>query len=319
MYNEYQEIKVKRLLESDFKKQYDLIPNEYKQNYYFEKFIFNLAEIYSKFLLTEEENLQSPNWKKEFNTNPNYTNVECSWFSKEFSDKNQMELTINNNGTINFVWTFGISHERLNKEEYNPEIDDRIHELTMKLDEDKQHVFIKYTTYSNINNNPKKCILYSMFDNTINEICRVSEAHDLSNNQVLFHEEFIPIGNVEKEILQKFKEQAEQKKIQLIGLFGGEAYIREQEYHQDIKEIYVAKCETEGAIRYALCWKPDCYVDKSFNASFQSISAFGGPYQNLVKTLDANETPWLIEITEEEYNYFIKNSKTEVDIKRLLK
>ena len=44
-----------------------------------------------------------------------------------------------------------------------------------------------------------------------------------------------------------------------------------------------------------------------------------GPYYNLSETLDANETPWLIEISEEEYNYFINNKKNDIDVKKLLK
>ena len=92
MYNDYQQVRINKLLESDFKTQYDLIPDAYKENYYFQKFLFNLADIYGQVLLMDENDLKSPNWKIEFTANPNSTIVECSWFSKEHTDKRRIEL-----------------------------------------------------------------------------------------------------------------------------------------------------------------------------------------------------------------------------------
>lgn len=320
MYNEYQERRVKRLLESNFKKQYDLIPNEYKQNYYFEHFIFNLADIYSRIIFSEEAGYESSeNFPLEFKTNENATYIDASSYGKNATDKRIMEVDLSENGTLHFKWTQAFVAKELDKREYNSYDDDLISELTMKRSEDKNNVFVKYTIYSVHNNEEIEVLLYSMFDNTINEICRVSEGINKSTNQILFHEEFVPINNAEKEKLNKFKEKAEQTNIQVIGLFGGEAFIQERKYQQDIKEVYVAKCVKDGMTRYALCWKPECYVDKSLNASFESISRFGSKYLNLFYTLDTNETPWIVEITEEDYNYLINNSKNEIDIKRLLK
>lgn len=320
MYNEYQTYRVKKLLESDFKKQYDLIPIEYKQNYYFEHFIFNLADIYYRIIFSEEEGYKSnENFPLEFKTNEKTTYVDTSCYGEDVTDKRIMEVDLTENGTLHFKWTQAFVAKDLDKRAYNSYEDDLISELTMKQDEDKQNVFVKYRIQSVHNNEELESTLYSMFDNTINEICRVSEGFNKTTNQTLYHEEFIPVGNIEKEVLQKFKKEAEQKKIQVIGLFGGEAFIQERKYQQDIKEVYVAKCISDGITRYALCWKPECYVDNALNASFQSISKFMGPYYNLSETLDANETPWLIEISEEEYNYFINNKKNDIDVKKLLK
>lgn len=320
MYNEYQAYKVKKMLESDFKKQYDLIPNEYKQNYYFEHFIFNLAEIYYRIIISEEMGYKSSEkCPLKFKTNEKTTYVDTSSYSKDVTDKRIMEVDLTENGTLHFKWTQAFVAKDLDKRDYNSYEDDLISELTMKLSDNKQNVFVKYTIQSVHNNEELESTLYSMFDNTINEICRVSEGFNKTTNQSLYHEEFIPIGNVKKGDLEKFKNIAESKNIQVIGLFGGEAFIQERKYQQDIKEVYVAKCVIGGITRYALCWKPECYVDKSLNASFQSISKFMGPYTNLFTTLDDNETPWLIEISEEEYNYFINNKNNDIDVKKLLK
>ena len=46
-YTDFQANKVQQLLASAFQHQYKEIPESYKQNYYFEQFLFEAAEVYT--------------------------------------------------------------------------------------------------------------------------------------------------------------------------------------------------------------------------------------------------------------------------------
>jgi len=327
-FNDHQQYRVNLLLGTDFKKQYDLIPNEFKNNYWFEYFLWHLADIYRKKTIAEEIERkmgidEDSNWIKSFDVseaegNMN-TTVECTTKGTDCVDKNSMSMTLGKDGTLQFSWIFAFVNEKLDKK-YSSDRDDILYELAMKLSEDKKTVLVEHTTASN-RKKPWKCYMGSIFDTHINEICRVAEAIDVETGAMLYHEEFIPVGTVDPEHLREWHQQAESEPIQLLGIAGGNVDVRLTKHHQSIRQVFVGKCTIGENTRYAICWKPDCFVDKSYQESFQSIVEFAAPGLNLSHQLDLNEQPWLIEISEEDFNGLIgvASKKETPQFRKLLK
>lgn len=315
-FNEHQQYRVDLLLATDFKRQYDLIPNEFKNNYWFQYFLWNLSDTYSK-IKRREEMIEELGINKDLNPYRTEhfnltgaegainTSVECTWNGTEYTDKNSMNMTIEKDGTLHFIWVFAFIIEELDKK-YSSERDDVCYELKMKLSEDKKSVLVEYTTASN-RDKPWKCYMKSVFDTSINELYRICEAIDVETNDVLYHEEFAPVGVIDINLLKEWQKQAESTPVQLIGIAGGNVNIQQTKHHQNIRQAFVGKCTTPENTRYAICWKPDCFVDKSYQESFQSIVNFASPGSHLSHQLDLKEKPWLIEISEEDYNSLICN------------
>ena len=143
----------------------------------------------------------------------------------------------------------------------------------------------------------------------------MAESVNLKTQKVIFYEEFFPIGTVDTQTLEFYQRQTEQLPLSLLNLSLSEPIIQQANYHQDIKEVYVAKCETDQGSRYAICWKPNCFVDHQYQKSFASISEFGSPSLNLANKLDLHENPWLVEISEEDYQRFTERQANVKDYK----
>lgn len=326
-FNDYQKDRVNLLLSTDFKKQYDSIPTEFKNNYWFEYFLYHLADIYTKMTIAKEILKKKginehPNWITSFNVSEidgiMNTTVECTIKCTDCTDKNSMSMTLEKDGTLHFSWIFAFIFGSLKN--YSPERHDNFYELAMKLSEDKKTIIAEHTTASN-RIKPWKCYMGSIFDTDINEICRVAEAIDIETNEVLYHEEFMPVELVNQDCLKKWQEQAENKPVQLLEIYGDNASLSQAGYHQDIEQVYVGKCTISEDTRYAICWKPNCFVDKAYQQSFQSIVEFASPESNLSNQLDLNEQPWLTEISEEDFNALIGSApkREEPQFKRILK
>ena len=305
-----QQYVVNYLLSSDFKKQYDAIPNEFKNNYFFERYLRYLANIHESvgFYKGEIGSMKGrkrpsrPGWIVDFSLNESEESMTttATYFitNKEMADKRNISMSLNKDGSLHCVYTtaFVLKEEK----EYVPEEDDIVYEMAMKLSEDKKAVLLEQTKVNEWRNDISKCYMGSIFDTHISEVCRLVEAINPETNELVYRDEFMPAVPIEPIHLKQWK-QSQNESLQRNG--------SACEFFLDlngIKQVYVARSTTKDNTRYAICWKPDNYVDKSFQESFESICRHG---ISLSKQLDLKQNPWLIEITEEEYSHLIDNAK----------
>ena len=309
-FNLYQQKLIDNLLATDFKKQYELIPEEFKQNYFFQSFLFQMADIYNmisiakKYDVLEKSGMYLKTSDMEDGMN---TTVEYTLLDAEHYDKNKMSVSLKKDGALYFHWTFAF----VRGEEYLPERDDVIYQLAMRLSEDKTKTFVEHSVIAN-DYKPMSCHLSSVFEDGSNEVYRVAEAIDTKSNKVLFHEEFVPVGNVDKNDLNKWQKLGEENPISLLSLCGDSLNLHQVFNHQEnIKEVYAGKCATCDTTRYAIFWKPDCFQDEAYQASFESISPFGTSDSHLVYALDIEKKSWVVELSEEEYQNLVGNDNCE--------
>lgn len=321
-YNDYQQNKVNKLLLTDFRKLYELIPHEFKNNYYFERMMFNVAEVYSKLEKAKKSKWLYPDWKTDFEISETNDSITATFdyfaFDSAANDKAKVIVTLKEDKTFIISWSFSFAW---NDEKRNSKNIESTYELAMKFNEDKTRIHLEYINESK--EDLFKCYFSSIFNTNASELCRVAEAIDTKTNEVLFHEEIMPIGAVGFEKLKEYKQNNNLGSIEVLNINSGIPVIKsvEYEYPQDIKEIYVGKCTVSENTRYMVCWKPNCYANDSYQESFDCITTFGTPTLNLFYSLDYEKRPYVVEIVEEEYNNLMKkSSNSEVpQLKKILK
>lgn len=317
-FNRYQQQKVDKLLKTDFLIHYEKIPVEYKKNHYFEQFLFNMAEIYSMIKIAKERDFSDIVQKFEVieENNQIITYLEFLWMDEKVVDKREMRVVLEKSGTVSFKWNFAfITDEKEKRKEYISSQDDAIYELRMELGEDNSQVFLEYTTTSN-KEIPYQCTMNSIFDTNGNELQRVASAKNTETNETIYEEEFFWIEHLEDSNLEKLQERAEREPIQIVRLSGENAPLYEVKYCQIIEQVYLGRCTVNQETRYAICWKPDCFVNKEYQKTIESISRFGAPGNHLCNTLKTDPKPWLTEISEEEYNILANKEQIKPYIKQ---
>lgn len=290
-YKYYQKQRLNVLFESGFKRQYSLIPEEYKSNYFFKRFLIELGDVSTRATILGE--LESVSCiKSNFIVQENVASSEYVMCVKNKITKRAASITTKENGLVHLSWITADVDDR----DYESIKDDVIKELIVNFNEDGTQVLTQFNiSYPNSLNGS----LLSMFNLDGNETYRVSQTFDSNTGNVISYEEFIPISI--SNIVDVLRKDIPQN-----------------------KDLYIAKCCVGDVVRYAICFKPDGFIDEAFQKSFQAISDFGEIDfgHNLLDNLNLNITDGLIEISKEEYDKLVNSSLEQEFVqirKRLIK
>ena len=209
--NEYQQDKVNQLLKTDFKKQYDLIPKEYKHNYYFERFLFATADINAMIEFSIQhlkEAKKHSDFDISFETRKH--NDDLITFVKYITtdglrtEKRSMQVQLGKDGTLAFHGIFDFIYKEKNRNDTSV-----IYDLEMSLNEDKSKVLVTYSTLGKYPQAPCKCFLFSVFEPNGNELSRIAEALNFKTQETVFHEEFLPAGSINFNDLSIYQQKGE--------------------------------------------------------------------------------------------------------------
>ncbi len=307
-YTDFQANKVQQLLASAFQHQYKEIPESYKQNYYFEQFLFEAAEVYT--LIKRYEKVCDEFNKADISffmqkEEGGLVSV-MNYFIKDrgILDKRNIQIITTEDGTVIFFKDFDLNRGGKEKEKGYQE------KLTMQLGQREDQVLLDYTIKAKWQGSFYQCQLNSVFTSDGNEILRKSSAVHLDTGEVVFAEDFALVENILENNLQK---EGKPRNLSILDISSGK--IHQTVYQQEGKEIYAGKCLLGDEERYAVCFKPTGFVNEAYQKSFESISPFGAPGLNLAKVLDDKDTPWVVEITKEEYENLTAAEKKESDSK----
>ena len=318
-FTSYQQVKIDKMLtfSNDFKKLYWRIPKEFTHNYYYEKFLFHTAEISSNIELVQQYSKTKTGHEMgldmKFDVKMRDDNVTSFLKYIENDSKGRcmskriMHITLDNKKSLSFHWEFGCWY--FDKEHQNPN-SLSTYDLTMKLSDDKSLVSVNLSQLYYHDNVAYKSNLSSVFLPDGEEISRILESINLETQEVNFQEEFLPIGTVDSKILKAYQKKREEIPFSLINLSTSNT-TQDANQSQNTKEVYLGKSTKDGNSRFAICFKPDDFVNQQYQKSFESISSFFSFGYDLVEKLDSPNHPLLIEISEDDYQRFLSIQKEE--------
>ena len=318
-FTSYQQVKIDKMLtfSNDFKKLYWRIPKEFVHNYYYEKFLFHTAEISSNIELVQQysktKNGHDIGLDMKFDTKTTDDSVTSVLKYVENDTKGRcmskciMQITLDKKKVLSFHWEFGFWY--FDKEHQNPNPLSTC-DLTMKLSDDKSFVFVNLSRLCYRDNVPFLSNLSSVFLPDGEEISRVIEDVNLETQEVCFKEELFPIGTVDSKTLKTYQKKREEIPFSLINLSTSNT-TQDANQSQNTKEVYLGKSTKDGNSRFAICFKPDGFVNQQYQKSFESVSSFFSFGYDLVEKLDSPNHPLLIEISEDDYQRFLSIQKEE--------
>lgn len=314
----FQQMKIDKMLafSDDFKKLYWRIPQEFVHNYYYEQFLFHTADISSNIELVQQYS-QSKNGHDigldtQFDTKKADDNVTSFLKYIENDSKGQcmnkriMQITLDKKNILSFHWEFGFWY--FDKEHQNPN-SLSTYDLTMKLSDDKSLVSVNLSQLHYHDNVAYKSNLSSVFLPDGEEISRILESVNLETQEVNFQEKFFPIGTVDSKILEAYQEKGEEMPLSLLSLSVSTTIGQDVNVSQNNISAYLGKSIKDNTSRFAICFKPDDFVNEQYQKSFESVSSFFSFGYDLVEKLDSPNHPLLIEVSEEDYQKIIGNQK----------
>ena len=312
-FTSYQQVKIDKMLtfSNDFKKLYWRIPKEFTHNYYYEKFLFHTAEISSNIELVQQYSKTKTghdiglDMKFDVKMRDDGVTSLLKYIANDDKgrcmDKRIMQITLDKKKVLSFHWEFGFWY--FDKEHQNPNSLSTC-DLTMKLSDDKSLVFVNLSRLCYRDNVPYKSNLSSVFLPDGEEISRTLESVDLETQEVSFQENFFPIGTVDSKILKTYQKKGEEIPSSFLNLSTSNT-TQDTNQSQNQQEVYLGKSTKDGNSRFAICFKPDDFVNQQYQKSFESVSSFFSFGYDLVEKLDSPNHPLLIEISEYDYQRFI--------------
>lgn len=303
-FNPYQQFKVNKLLETDFKKVYDQIPESFKSNFYFQYFLCELASLEEKIDQAQLRKLslckQEPNCEAVFHideeenrllTTANYLKI-----NPNLIDKEKMKVVLYPDGTLSFNWVLAFAFDL---KKYVSTTDDTLYQLTMRESKDKNYLLTEYIISDG---SSYQLEMISVFDQNNNEVYRHDQMRNKKTNEILMQEEFSLVP---------------QENMPFASDFFDDDTIVPLSYLQNTNDYYIGKCTVNSNTRYVVCFKPNELAGNAYNKTFESITKFGVPNSNLFYTLDKEQKPYVKEIEENDYYQLLK--KRNNDVKRLKK
>lgn len=318
-FTSYQQVKIDKMLtfSNDFKKLYWRIPKEFTHNYYYEKFLFHTAEISSNIELVQQYSKTKTGHEMGLDMKFDVKMRDDSVTSllKYIENDNQgrcirkyiMKITLDNKKSLSFhqyvdLWDFDKEHKDPSSLS--------TYDLTMKLSDDKSLVFVNLSWLCYRDNVPFLSNLSSVFLPDGEEISRVIEDVNLETQEVCFKEELFPIGTVDSKTLKTYQKKGEEIPLSLLNLYSSNT-TQDMNHSQNQQEVYLGKSTKDGNSRFAICFKPDDFVNQQYQKSFESVSSFFSFGYDLVEKLDSPNHPLLIEISEDDYQRFLSIQKEE--------
>lgn len=314
-FTSYQQVKIDKMLafSNDFKKLYWRIPKEFVHNYYYEMFLFRTAEISNNIELAQQysktKNGHDIGLDMKFDIKKTDDSVTSLLKYVENDTKGRcmskriMKVTLDNKKSLSFHQEVDFCY--FDKEHKDPD-SLSTYDLTMKLSDDKSLVFVNLSWLWYRDNVPFLSTLSSVFLPDGEEISRIIEGVNLETQEVGFKEEFFPIGTVDSKILKTYQKKGEEIPFSFLNLSTSNI-TQEENQSQNTKEVYLGKSTTDGNSRFAICFKPDDFVNEQYQKSFESVSSFFSFGYDLVEKLESPNHPLLIEISEDDYQKFIGN------------
>ena len=307
-FNPYQQFKVNKLLETDFKKIYKRIPEIFKANFYFQHFLCELASLERKIdqAQSKQQHLckQNTNWIADFQIEEEKETLSVtanySMTNQKLIDKEKIIMYLYPDGTLSFSW---VQAYVPNTKQYIPISCETLSELRLRQSQDKKLILMEYTIsdYSSY-----QLELVSVFDQDNNEIHRYDKTRNIKTNQILSQEEFFLVPNENNKLAIDFFNQDSNYFIKILQMYDGNATIVSPFSAQKIKDFYVGKCTVNSDTRYIICFKPKGFRDIAYEKTFESITTFSNPTSNLFYTLDKEQKPYIIEISEDSYQQLIQ-------------
>ena len=221
--------------------------------------------------------------------------------------KRIMKVTLDNKKSLSFHQEVDFCY--FDKEHKDPD-SLSTYDLTMKLSDNKSLVFVNLSWLWYRDNVPFLSNLSSVFLPDGEEISRVIKSINLKTQEASFKEEFLPIGTVDSKILKAYQKKREEIPFSLINLSTSNT-TQDANQSQNTKEVYLGKSTKDGNSRFAICFKPDDFVNQQYQNSFESVPSFFSFGYDLVEKLDSPNHPLLIEISEDDYQRFLSIQKEE--------
>lgn len=312
-FTSYQQVKIDKMLtfSNDFKKLYWRIPKEFVHNYYYEMFLFHTAEISSNIELVQQYSKTKTGHEMgldmKFDVKMRDDGVTSLLKYIANDDKGRcmskriMKITLDNKKSLSFHQEFGFWYFDKEHKDSNSL---STYDLTMKLSDDKSLVFVTLSWLRYRDNVPFLSTLSSVFLPDGEEISRVIESVNLKTQEVSFKEELFPIGTVDSSILKTYQKKGEEIPSSFLNLSTSNT-TQGANLSQNQQEVYLGKSTKDGNSRFAICFKPDDFVNQQYQKSFESVSSFFSFGYDLVEKLDSPNHPLLIEISEYDYQRFI--------------
>lgn len=307
-FNPYQQFKVNKLLETDFKKIYDQIPESFKSNFYFQYFLCELASLEEKIdqaqLRKHSLCKQNPDCEASFRIDEEkdglFTTANYLMMNPNLVDKEKVKVVLYPDGTLSFSWSFAFVFDF---KKYTPATDDTTYELTMRESKDKDYILTEYVIS---NCSLQQLEMVSIFDQNNNEIYRQDRVRNRKTNEILTQEEFSLVSQENMALASSFFDDSSVNANQILQMYDGKAAVFSLPYLQNINEFYIGKCTVNQDTRYAVCFKPSGFANEAYGKTFESITGFGKPNSNLFYTLDTKQRPYVKEISRYDYHQLIK-------------
>ena len=316
-FTSYQQVKIDKMLtfSNDFKKLYWRIPKEFVHNYYYEMFLFHTADISSNIELAQQysktKNGHDIGLDMKFDVKKTDNGVTSLLKYIENDNKGRcmskriMKITLDNKKSLSFhqevdLWYFDKEHKDPNSLS--------TYDLTMKLSDDKSLVYVTLSWLRYRDNVPFLSTLSSVFLPDGEEISRIIEGVNLETQGVCFKEELFPIGTVDSSILKTYQKKGEEIPFSFLNLSTSNT-TQDANHSQHQQEVYLGKSTKDGNSRFAICFKPDDFVNQQYQKSFESVSSFFSFGYDLVEKLDSPNHPLLIEVSGYDYQKIIGTQK----------
>ena len=317
-FNPYQQFKVNHLLETDFRKVYDCIPENFKANFYFQHFLCELASLERKIDQAQprEQSVckQSTNWITDFQVEEEneVLSVTANYMvaSQNLTDKEKMKMCLYPDGTLSFSWVLAYIPSA---EKYIPASYDTLFELRLRPSQDGKQLL---TEYMISDCSPYQLELVSIFDQDNNEIYRYDKTRNKKTSQILSQEEFSIVPQENIELAVDFFDGDGENSLEILQMYDGNASMVSLSSLQNIKELYVGKCTVNSDTRYAVCFKPKGFANGAYEKTFESITSFGNPTSNLFYALDKEQKPYVKEISQDSYQQL---TQLEINKNKILK
>lgn len=297
-FTEDQQYKINILLGTEFKELYDLIPEEFKKNYFFQKFIYKLAEM--KFTFDTYESNQFDNIVLDFDVSKTDYKIKTKINFLIYSRNNSLrkiitDVILTNDNILSFLYVPSYNNDKndISNEDFI------IHKLELRLSEDKSVIFVNYII-QNKNKTPIELSMSSIFNIDGSEIERKTYSIETETDYLLFDEE---ITKVELEISDR-------------NYYFKKFYPNEEKYLDENQDLYLVKSNREGEAKYAIFCKLNKYKNKAYEKSFEQVSPFNKEGDSLFETLDGNLNSYVVEISEEDYKEIMKE-KIKIKIRSI--
>lgn len=305
-FNPYQQFKVNKLLETDFKKIYDQIPESFKTNFYFQYFLNELASLEEKIDQAQLKKYslckQNPDCEASFHINEEnarlFTTANYLMMNPNLVDKERMKVVLYPDGNLSFSWSFAFV---FGFKKYTPATDDTTYELTMRESKDKDYILTEYVISDC---SSQQLEMVSIFDQNNNEIYRHDQVRNKKTNEILIQEEFSLVSQENTALASSFFNDSSVN--QTLQMYDGKRTVFSLPYLQNINKFYIGKCTVNQDTRYAVCFKPSGFVNEAYEKTFESITKLGKPKSNLFYTLDTKQRPYIKEISQYDYRQLIK-------------